>query len=682
MEKPQRALQSGDWKSFKRFFEEDKRALLETFDLAGNTAIHIAAISNNHQLLKEFLEMLSPQDRWHALRRKNFLQSILLHSVDTSVETAEVVLNCEKELPPPPDDEIDPREMGEKELPLLEIRNLMGETPIYRAAIDGNLKLLKFLTKQVADLEKHFHRNNDKVSILHAAVVAQHFEVALWLLKLDETQLDGTLAYEKDDNGCTCLQLLSAMPSVFRSGTQFGIVKQWIYHFLPQSRYQDNEDVSSNVLIPTGDVEKGENNIKPHISVLSRINSAIWNRLGKEWDGINRFLEKKKKNMLAEQLVDVLARRDNSWQKSFVHKQRTPNISPAILWSRVYPLVKQSQPNREKQCTEQSTHSNSEYTPLLLAAATGIAEIVEKLLELYTQVINHVSEDELNILHVAVMYRQRDIYRIIKRTGALKWLKYRLSASGNSVLHQVGSMEFYGKRHKAGIAYQLQEELRWFFRVEEKLPTYLIRHCNDENFTAWDLFENKHAPMLKEARDWIKKTAESCSAVAILVATVVFAAAYTVPGGTNPINGLPILLSSPVFLFFTIMDVVALASSLASVVMFLSILTSPFEFLDFHKSLPRKLSLGFGFLFFSLTTTMLAFSATILLTIKLEKEKWTSTLIYGAAFFPVAVFGLFQFPFIMAIRDLSKESWKKIKKVLPSGFKQSKRIKKRKYRGD
>ncbi|KAI4354005.1 hypothetical protein L6164_002910 [Bauhinia variegata] len=220
-------------------------------------------------------------------------------------------------------------------------------------------------------------------------------------------------------------------------------------------------------------------------------------------------------------------------------------------------------------------------------------------------------------------------------------------------------------------------------RVKKKLPNYLIQHFNDDKLTACDLFENEHALMLKEATDWIKKTAESCSAVAVLVATVVFAAAYTVPGGTDPINGLPILLSSPVFLIFTIMDIVALASSLASVVMFLSILTSPFELLDFHKSLPRKLSLGFGFLFFSLTTTMLAFSATILLTIKLEKEKWTSTLIFGAAFFPVAVFGLFQFPFIMAVRDLSKESWKKIKKVLPSRFKPSKfskRIKKRNYR--
>ncbi|KAI4354003.1 hypothetical protein L6164_002909 [Bauhinia variegata] len=670
MEKPQRALQIGDWKSFKRFFQEDKRALLETFDLAGNTAIHITAISNKHQLLKEFLEMISPRDRWHALRRRNHHQSILLHSVNTSVEIAEVVLNCEKELPLPPDDEIDPPEMEEKELPLLESRNLMGETPIYRAAIDGNLKLLKCLTKKVADLEKHFHRNKDKVSILHAAVAAQRF-VALWLLNLDDK-----LAYEKDDNGCTSLQLLSTMPSVFRSGTQYGILKQWIYdsiydYFLPEFKYhEDDNDARTNDHIPTSDIEKGENTIKPHISVLSRINSAIWNRLSKEWDGINFLMKKKKKNMLAEQLADVLVRRDSSWQKSFIHKLRTPKISPAILGSNVTKLVKQTEPSLEKQYTEQITHSNSEYTPLLLAAATGIVEIVEKLLERYPQVINHVSEDGLNMLHVAVMYRQREIYKIIKKIGAWQWLKYRLSTNGDSLLHQVGKTEFYKKRQKSGIAFQLQEELLWFHRVHEILPHFLIIHCNDDNLTAEDLFDKQHDTMLKDAREWMKDTAQSCSTVAVLVATVVFAAAYTIPGGTNE-RGLPIFLSSPIFLLFTIMDVVALASSLASVVMFLSILTSPFEMQDFRRSLPLKLSVGFSLLFFSLITTMLAFSTTVLLTIRLEKEKWTSTLVYSAAFFPVAVFGLFQFPFMVAAIRISKEIKKKLAKVLPNSVKRS-----------
>ena len=179
--------------------------------------------------------------------------------------------------------------------------------------------------------------------------------------------------------------------------------------------------------------------------------------------------------------------------------------------------------------------------------------------------------------------------------------------------------------------------------------------------------------MLKEAQNWIKETAQSCSAVAVLVATVVFAAAYTVPGG-NEASGYPVFLQSPLFLFFTVMDIVALASSLASVVMFLSILTSPFEMDEFYKSLPRKLTLGFSFLFFSLTTTMLAFSATILLTVKLQKT-WTSTLIYCASFFPVAIFGLMQFPIYMAVQRRLKQLLKALKKLIPRRLTKSKKRK-------
>ncbi|KAI4354008.1 hypothetical protein L6164_002912 [Bauhinia variegata] len=49
----------------------------------------------------------------------------------------------------------------------------MGETPIYRAGLDGNLDLLKYLSKNAVE---HFHRDSDRISILLDAVVAQHFE--------------------------------------------------------------------------------------------------------------------------------------------------------------------------------------------------------------------------------------------------------------------------------------------------------------------------------------------------------------------------------------------------------------------------------------------------------------------------------------------------------------------------
>jgi len=51
-----------------------------------------------------------------------------------------------------------------------------------------------------------------------------HAGTALWLLKRY-----GELAYQKEDNELTALQLLAKMPSTFKSQTQMGAFKNFIY---------------------------------------------------------------------------------------------------------------------------------------------------------------------------------------------------------------------------------------------------------------------------------------------------------------------------------------------------------------------------------------------------------------------------------------------------------------------
>jgi hypothetical protein len=196
--------------------------------------------------------------------------------------------------------------------------------------------------------------------------------------------------------------------------------------------------------------------------------------------------------------------------------------------------------------------------------------------------------------------------------------------------------------------------------VQKLIPSNYVPLLNDEGMTARECFENTHKEPLKEAQRWIKETSQSCSTVAALVATVVFAAAYTVPGGSDE-NGKPNFINSPYFLIFTVSDVVSLASSLTSLVVFLSLLTSPIELQDFHISLPRKLIVGFTFLFFSVITTMLSFGATILILIQSER-KLTTLLLSIASFLPVLVFGIMQFrlyvSFMGSTYNILKIAWK------------------------
>jgi hypothetical protein len=200
--------------------------------------------------------------------------------------------------------------------------------------------------------------------------------------------------------------------------------------------------------------------------------------------------------------------------------------------------------------------------------------------------------------------------------------------------------------------------------VRKVIPSHYVTLPNDDGKTARELFKDKHKEQLQNARTWIKETTQSCSTVAALVATVVFAAAYTVPGGSDD-KGKPNFINSPYFLAFTVSDVLSLASSLTSLVVFLSLLTSPFELQDFHISLPRKLILGFTFLFLAVITTMISFGATILILIQTE-SKLTTLLLSFAAFFPVSIFAIMQFRLYVSFMGSTFNILKKNGKALPS----------------
>lgn len=180
-------------------------------------------------------------------------------------------------------------------------------------------------------------------------------------------------------------------------------------------------------------------------------------------------------------------------------------------------------------------------------------------------------------------------------------------------------------------------------RVERILKTHYQETVNKNLKTAEQLFAAK-----KEAQEWMKRTAENCSIIAVLIATVAFAAAYTVPGGTDDENGSPVLLKEAFFVVFTVADVLSLASTLTAVVVFLSILTSSYRFHDFKETLPKSLMIGISCLVFSLTMMMLAFAATVILMIK-NKQQWTKIALYTVAFLPVTVLVSTYLPFYVPL---------------------------------
>ncbi|KAF5186903.1 Ankyrin repeat family protein [Thalictrum thalictroides] len=55
--------------------------------------------------------------------------------------------------------------------------------------------------------------------------------------------------------------------------------------------------------------------------------------------------------------------------------------------------------------------------------------------------------------------------------------------------------------------------------------------------TPRELFAEEHAALVEKGEKWMKETAAGCMVVAALIATVVFAAAFTLPGGNKEYSG-------------------------------------------------------------------------------------------------------------------------------------------------
>ncbi|TQD78609.1 hypothetical protein C1H46_035847 [Malus baccata] len=601
LKKPYEFAMEDNWEGVKEYYKEYPEKLLRPMTLDGDNVLHLAASCGSKSQGKRVLEYLvnisensSSYEKRISLRVQNNDGNNALHQVGVSgsVEAAEFLVSNFNE-PVKVSFTIDDGDNDAQ--PLLWTRNHLGETPLYRTAALGHTDLVKFYaaileTDNPYVLPMQFKRN-DNMSILRMAVIAQHFETALWLL-----ENYNFLAQQIDDEGLTSLQLLAQMPKAFVPQFQQSQWKMLIYHCLPGG---------GDVVTPNqkADVESNMDSNDPRQSIF------------------------RNKLAAAQTAITDMGNGDDGGEKG---KAAAEAIKP------------------DKGATNKVYNS----TPLLIATIAGTVPIVKEILEQHPQAVEHVNYNERNILHLAIKYRQKQILNLIRsKPTVLLRLNERIDCDGNTILHQAADRSYYTialSQNLIGPAMQLQAELRWFMHVADILPPHYSMHHNKKELTAEELFYYEHNALLESAQAWIKETAQSCSTVAVLVATVVFAAAYAIPGG-NDQNGRPIFQDDPLFLLFTCMDVVAIACSLSSVAFFLSVLSSPLEYPLFISSLPRKIMTGFVLLFLSMATTMLAFAATILLLIRVEK-KWTKSLLYPIAFFPVPLFGLLQFPMYHSFR--------------------------------
>ncbi|KAI9126829.1 hypothetical protein K1719_002425 [Acacia pycnantha] len=283
---------------------------------------------------------------------------------------------------------------------------------------------------------------------------------------------------------------------------------------------------------------------------------------------------------------------------------------------------------------------------LVEAAIVGNFEFLAELMKAYPDLIWQFDRRLQSIIHIAVLYRHPKIFNLIHAYSANKdiILAYEDENDRNNILHLAAKLAPRNRLELvSGAALQMKLELLWFQEVKKIVQPSYVNQENSNSQTPHDLFTEEHAKLREAAELWMRETAEKCMIVSTLITTGVLAAAFTVPGGISD-SGTPNHLWKASFMVFSISDTIALISSSASILAFLSILVSRFAEYDFYKSLPSKLIFGLITLFVSISSMMVAFSSAFFVTYDHAPSlKWVPCFISVLSFLPIAIFVGFKY---------------------------------------
>ncbi|KAJ7969076.1 Ankyrin repeat-containing protein [Quillaja saponaria] len=299
------------------------------------------------------------------------------------------------------------------------------------------------------------------------------------------------------------------------------------------------------------------------------------------------------------------------------------------------------------------------------AVKSGNFEFLELLLEFNPDLLlRYVNDLGQNFLHVAVSYRQESTFTLIlnKLGAGIGWILDDVDEDGNNILHYAGKLpppDGFDSSSRPNL--QMQQEVSWYKKVEKIVPALGRNVRNKDGKTPSEVFDAEHKELAKEGERAAKETADKCMLVATLVATIVFAAALTVPGARQAKDGW--------FITFILSNAVALFFSVTSIILFLFILSSSFTETETIKrgtmSMWGQTRLRWGFitLFVSLVSMVIAFTAATFLIYD-HQSTWVAYVIAALACVPVILFLFFYLnvgPVLIRSYVLSKNAFQKSK---------------------
>ncbi|KAK9062038.1 hypothetical protein SSX86_019222 [Deinandra increscens subsp. villosa] len=671
-----------DWKAAKAIIDEYPKMELVRCSITenGETALHVAASAKGHKHVDEFVKNLVGEMRNDDLELQN-------HNHNTALYLAAAAGNINAV-----------KIMLGKNNGLLTIAGSKGSMlPLYTAALFGNVEVVKYLYNNSNKLRDDGWTTQNRGWLLLKCVENDMFDVALEIVK----------TYPELGTG-SVLGVLARKPEAFPE-RKFSIILStisWGKHLY--SKMFITHQPSKNELLEVGSSSSGPVDLsrtrepfpETKSNIITKTIKSVSSLFGLEggshekednalqllriiWGNIAKKSKKDIDDILRGP-VDV--KQDDKPPSGFVDQthrlqklmsERIVNMHveiqkilrglPAtekedqalqkLICEHIAKMHVESQ-NVIKGPITSSNHQNVASlgnTPktyssriLFLAAEMGNVTFVVELIRQYPDLIWKVNDNNQSIFHIAVKHRHEGIYNLLYEIGSMKDLITPLKdRKDNNMLHLVGkSAKQKRLEDVSGVALQMQRELLWFKEVEAMIPPSYRERKNKDGLTPYELFTKDHKELVSQGEKWMKGTANQCMVVAALIATIVFAAAFTVPGGYDQSpgrqNGIPVFHSKATFMVFVVADAISLFASSASILMFLSILTSRYAERDFLESLPKKLMLGLATLFLSITTMTVAFGVSFFILYH-KGLLWMPIIISVVAVCPVLLYMVLQY---------------------------------------
>ncbi|RVW90978.1 hypothetical protein CK203_044168 [Vitis vinifera] len=568
-------------------------------------ALHIAVRAGHVKVVEELVKKLSPKD----LKQENN---------EGRTPLALAALNGFKEIA---------QCMIKKNTELTSILDKEGILPVVRACNRGKKEVTRLLYNYTPPKELGPKKGEGKngATLLVYCIATKFLDIALHILEKHPS-----LAVTLDKNGVSPLYILGQKPSLFKSGSQLWFWQRWIYSCISVNVDCASDWIQINVVDNIAQGRDDRNNTKKGMSLLQIDNFKVpliflifIAGLGQLMHGLVSYPQK-------------LPGIKNIHDQKLMHAQAIKILGSICI---------------ELQNMKVDVLGFQVHQAVFQAVKRGNVEFVTETIKSIPELAWSRDINGRNIFFIAILNRQEKIFNLLHGLTHAQKMKVisPLDRFRNNMLHLVAMLAPSEQLDGiSGAALQMQRELQWFKEVESIVPPLFKDLTNSDGKKASEVFSQQHADLVKEGEKWMKEIATSSTFVAALIVTIMFAAAFTIPGGNND-KGAPIFLDDTFFIVFIISDSISLFSATTSVLMFLGILTSVYAENKFLTRLPTKLIIGLSALFISIAAMMIAFCAALAVLLKESSTKVVMIPIILLACVPVTLFALLQFPLLVNI---------------------------------